>query len=198
MPRPIVLASGSAIRARILKDAGLAFEIVRPETDEAAIKRAGIAEGLDIETLAMRLAEAKARAVRAPARALVVGADQILEFEGRPYDKPASLAEARARLKEWRGRTHTLINAVAVAEDGAIVFRHLDRPRLSMRALTDGEIDRYLEAAGPGILASVGAYQVESLGARLFDRIEGDYFAVLGLSLLPLLGFLRRAGALDF
>ncbi|GAB4526555.1 MAG: nucleoside triphosphate pyrophosphatase [Amphiplicatus sp.] len=204
MPRPIVLASGSAIRARILKEAGLAFDIVRPQVDEAAIKRAGLAEGLDLEALAMRLAEAKARAARAPAGALVIGADQILEFEGRPHDKPTSLDEARARLKEWRGKTHTLINAVAVAEtgekggDGAVVFRHLDRPRLHMRAMTDGEIDRYLEAAGPGILASVGAYQVEGLGARLFERIEGDYFAVLGLSLLPLLGFLRRAGALDF
>lgn len=202
MSRPVVLASGSAIRARILKEAGLAFDIIRPDVNEAAIKRAGLAEGLDLEALAMRLAEEKARAVQAPAGALVIGADQILEFEGRPYDKPGSLAEARARLKEWRGKAHTLINAVAVAEadgdGGAVIFRHLDRPRLRMRALTDGEIDRYLQAAGPGILASVGAYQVEGLGARLFERIEGDYFAVLGLSLLPLLAFLRQAGAVEF
>lgn len=196
MKPPIILASGSAIRARILEGAGVPFRVVKPDVDEAAIKQANVA--LDLEALAMRLAEAKALAANAPADALVIGSDQILEFEGRAFDKPASMAEARARFLDMAGAPHTLINAVAVARGGEIVFRHLDRPKLFMRALGEAEIDRYLETAGPSILASVGAYQVESFGARLFDRIEGDYFAVLGLSLFPLLAFLRREEALDF
>ncbi len=196
MKPPVILASGSAIRARLLEGAGVPFRTVKPDVDETAIKRANA--GLDLEALAMRLAEAKALAADAPAEALVIGSDQILEFEGRAFDKPASMAEARARFLDMAGAPHTLINAVAVARGGEIVFRHLDRPKLFMRALGEADIDRYLETAGPSILASVGAYQAEGFGARLFDRIEGDYFAVLGLSLFPLLAFLRREGALDF
>lgn len=189
----LILASGSEIRVKILKDAGLVFDIARPSTDEAAIKTRMLREGADPESIAAALAEAKALSPHAPG-ALVIGSDQILEYEGRLFDKPASRREAAERLRELQGRTHSLINAVAVAEDGRIVFRHIDRPRLTMRALADEEIDRYLDAAGESVLASVGAYQVENLGARLFARIEGDHFAVLGLSLFPLLGFLRERG----
>ncbi len=196
MNPPIILASGSAIRARILEGAGVPFRAVKPDVDEGAIKRANA--GIDLEALAMRLAEAKALAADAPPEALVIGSDQILEFEGRAFDKPASMNEARARLLEMAGATHTLINAVAAARGGKIVFRHLDRPKLFVRALVENELDEYLDAAGPDILASVGAYQVESFGARLFEKIEGDYFAVLGLSLFPLLAFLRREGAIGF
>jgi len=196
MNSPIILASGSAIRARILEGAGVPFRVVKPDVDEGAIKRANA--GIDLEALAMRLAEAKALAADAPPAALVIGSDQILEFKGSAFDKPASMDEARSRLLEMAGAAHTLINAVAVAKGGEIVFRHLDRPKLFVRALVENELDDYLDAAGPDILASVGAYQVESFGARLFEKIEGDYFAVLGLSLFPLLAFLRREGAIGF
>lgn len=199
MSRPsIILASGSAIRAAILKSAGVPFEQTAPQIDEAAIKRACDMAGAGLEEAAMALAEAKALAVKAGADALVVGSDQILEFEGRAYDKAADMADARARLLALQGADHTLINAVAVACGGDIIWRRLDRPRLFMRKMDAAEIDAYLAAAGPPILASVGAYQVESVGARLFHRIEGDYFAVLGLSLFPLLDCLRAQGALEF
>lgn len=193
----LILASGSAIRAAIMRGAGLDFEIMQPGVDEDEIKEKAGAEGADLETTAMRLAEAKALAVDCPG-ALVVGSDQILEFEGRPYDKPKDMASARARLLEMQGAKHTLINAVAVAKDGEILWRNLDRPALYLRPLEGPEIDAYLAEAGPDILKSVGAYQIESLGSRLFDRIDGDHFAVLGLGLYPLLGFLRRAGAIGY
>jgi len=194
----LVLASGSAIRRDILTAAGVPFRIVRSEVDEAAIKAEATAAGLDLEEAAARLADAKALAAGHCDGAYVIGADQILEFEGRGYDKPRDMADARARLLELQGAAHTLINAVSIARDGDILWRGLARPALYMRAMTEGEIDAYLDAAGPEILASVGAYQVEGLGARLFERIEGDYFAVLGLGLYPLLGFLRDEGVLPF
>ena len=193
---PLTLASGSAIRAAILAGAKVAFDIVRPDVDEEAIKKAARAEGLTLHETAQRLADAKALSVAAPGP--VLGSDQILSFEGEGYDKPRTREEARARLALLQGRPHTLINATAIARGGRIVFRHLEEPRLSMRAMTDDEIDAYLDAAGPDILSSVGAYQVEALGARLFERIDGDYFAVLGLALYPVLGYLRREGLLAF
>jgi septum formation protein len=199
MTKPrIILASGSAIRRDILSGAGVPFEVMKPDVDEDTIKHEGKAAGLNLEALAMRLAEAKCLDIAAKTNAIVIGSDQIMEFEGRAFDKPASMAEAKARLMETQGAPHTLINAIAAARDGKIIWRNLDRPALVMRALSEREIDDYLEAAGPEILYSVGAYMVEKLGARLFERIEGDHFAVLGLSLFPLLELLRREGALDF
>jgi septum formation protein len=194
-PAPtILLASGSAIRAQILRSAGVRFAAMRPLVDEDVLKREAGTRNLSLEATALHLARGKALSVEAPG-ALVIGSDQILEFEGRAFDKPKSRAEATARLVDMQGAEHTLINATAIARDGAVVFEHLERPRLRMRALTEGEIGRYLERAGDEALLSVGAYQVEGLGAQLFERIEGDYFAVLGLSLLPLLAALRREGA---
>ena len=194
----IILASGSAIRAAILDGAGVPFEVVRPDVDEDVIKRAALQDGVDLEDLAMMLAEAKCRAVASKTDAIVIASDQIMEFDGRPYDKPADMAAARARLIETQGGAHTLINAVVVARNGAVIWRNLDRPRLVMRTLSEAEIDAYLQESGPEILASVGAYQIEKLGGRLFERIEGDHFAVLGLALFPLLEVLRREGALAF
>lgn len=194
----IVLASGSAIRRNILAGADVPFEVMKPEVDEGLIKEEAKRQGLDLEALAMRLAEAKCLDIAAKTNAIVIGSDQIMEFEARAYDKPASMAEARARLIETQGAAHTLINAIAVARDGEIIWRNVERPKLVMRKLSAAEIDAYLEAAGPEILYSVGAYQIEKLGARLFERIEGDYYAVLGLSLFPLLDLLRREGALSF
>lgn len=196
MSRPdLVLASGSAIRAAILKGAGLDFRVQKPAVDEDEIKREMAGE--DLEEIAMALAVRKALAVRAPG-ALVIGSDQIMEFEGRAFDKPKSMEEARDRLLDMQGKVHALINAVAVAKDGAVIYRRLDRPKLVMRAMTKRDIEAYLNAAGEGVLASVGAYQIESLGAHLFERIEGDHFAVLGLSLYPLLGFLAGQGVRPF
>ena len=194
----LVLASGSAIRAAILTAAGVSFEAVSPGVDEVSIKEASAREGLSLDDTARRLADAKALAVTAPAEAFVLGSDQILECEGEGFDKPASLDEARARLVRLQGRAHSLLNAVSIAREGQIVFRHFERPRLVMRLMEEREIDAYIETAGPDILYSVGAYQVEGLGARLFEQIEGDYFAVLGLSLFPVLGFLRQEKLIDF
>ena len=194
----IVLASGSAIRRDILTAAGVTFEVMKPDVDEDEVKDQGRRDGLDLETISMQLAEAKCMDIAAKTDAIVIGSDQIMEFKGRAYDKPESLAEARARLIETQGAAHTLINAIAVARRGRIIWRNLDRPTLVMRAMTEAEIDAYLAACEPDILHSVGAYQVEKLGARLFERIEGDHFAVLGLSLYPLLELLRREGALAF
>lgn len=195
---PIILASGSAIRADILRGAGVAFEAINPDVDEDAIKRQAADEDADLEKTAERLADAKCLAVAKDNPGLVIGSDQILEFQGRAYDKPKDIEGAQARLMEMQGKAHTLINAIAVARGGALIWRHVARPKLTMRALTAAEIDAYLEAAGEDILSSVGAYQIEKAGARLFEKTEGDYFAVLGLSLFPLLGLLRREGAIEF
>lgn len=194
----IILASGSAIRRDILTAAGVPFEVMKPDVNEDTIKAQGKSEGLDLEALAMRLAEAKCMDIAQKTDAIVIGSDQIMEFEGRAYDKPATMGEARTRLLETQGASHTLINAICVARHGQIIWRNLDRPTLTMRALTEKEIDAYLDAAGPEILYSVGAYMIEKLGARLFERIDGDQFAVLGLSLYPLLGLLRDEGAIPF
>lgn len=199
MTKPrIILASGSAIRRQTLTDAGVPIEVMKPDVDEAVIKNAAQNDGVDLETLAMMLAEAKCLDVARRTDAIVIGSDQIMEFQGRAYDKPASMAEARARLIEIQGAAHTLINAVAVARNGKIIWRNLDRPSLTMRSMTQTEIDAYLDEAGPEILASVGAYQIEKLGGRLFERVDGDHFAILGLSLFPLLALLRRERALDY
>lgn len=194
----IILASGSQIRARILSSAGINFDVMRPDVDEDIIKRECARAGQSLQTAASLLADTKALAVEPPRGALVIASDQIMEFEGNGFDKPKTMVEAKERLTLLQGKTHTLINAVTVARDGEILFRNLDQPVLMMRPLTEIEIDDYLMAAGTEILSSVGAYQIESLGSRLFSRIEGDYFSVLGLALFPLLAFLRSENALDF
>lgn len=194
----IILASGSAIRREILTNAGVSFEAIRPDVDESVIKKEAQKEGADLETIAMKLAEAKCLDVALREEGLVIGSDQIMEFEDRLYDKPSNMEEARARLLEIQGKTHSLINAVAVAENGEIIWRNLGRSKLAMRAMTENEIDAYLAEAGPEILSSVGAYQIEKLGGRLFERVDGDHFAILGLSLFPLLKLLRREGALAY
>lgn len=198
MTHKLILASGSAIRANILTGAGVDFDIIKPDVDEDVIKKACVEEGLGLETTAAKLADAKALVVDAPSGAYVLGSDQIMEHQGKAYDKPKDLSEAADRLELLQGGVHTLINAVTIVKGGAVVYQNLDRPRLHMRSMTRAEIDAYIDEAGPAILSSVGAYQVERLGSRLFDRIEGDYFAVLGLSLFPVLNFLRDAGLVDY
>ncbi|MFO1189332.1 MAG: nucleoside triphosphate pyrophosphatase [Alphaproteobacteria bacterium] len=193
----IVLASASVVRARILNDAGVACRVDPANVDESGIKADCAREGVAVETVVQRLAQAKAVAgsKRHPG-CLVIGADQILECDGRRFDKPASLIEARTQLLALRGRTHRLVTAAALVRDGAPVWQAVDDAWLEMRHFTDSFLDGYLRAVGGQALQSVGAYQVEGLGSQLFARMTGDHFTILGLPLLPLLDALRIQGVL--
>lgn len=188
---PVTLASKSAIRAHVLRAAGVEIATQSPGVDEDAVK-AELA-GANVPLVAQTLADRKALAVRA--EGLVIGSDQALEFEGRLYDKARDLAEARERLKMLRGRTHHLHAGVAVARGGEILWRETTTSTLTMRPFSDAFLEDYLAETG-GALASVGCYELEKRGAQLFARIEGDYFAILGMPLLGLLEVLRREGAL--
>lgn len=190
----LVLASASASRRRMMEAAGLTFEVDPPRTDEEAAKASLRAAGLKPRDQADALAELKALSVSRRRPDFVIGADQMLAVDGDVLDKPKDLAEARAHLERLRGKTHELITASVVAREGAIIWRHIDTPRLQMRAFSDAFLDSYMAQAGEGVLLSVGAYQLEGLGAQLFARVEGDYFSVLGLPLLPLMAFLREHG----
>ena len=195
-PPPLILASGSAIRRQIMSDAGLDFEVVVKPVDEAAIKAAMLADGAPIRDIADALAEAKALRVSRTTPGFVIGADQIMEMDGTLFDKPESVAEARERLLAMRGRRHDLVGAVVVAQDGAAQWRHLSRTKLWVREFSEGFLDDYLAREGERVTKSVGAYRFEGPGAQLFERVEGDFFSILGLSLLPLLDYLRLRGAI--
>lgn len=193
----LVLASTSAIRARLLCNAGVAVTIDPARIDEGAIKAALLAEGAPPRDVADKLAELKA--LRAGARheaTLVLGADQVLVHRGEILGKPADRAEARAHLLRLCGETHDLLSAAVIVLHGTPVWRHVGAARLTMRRFTDGFLDDYLDRVGDSALASVGAYQLEGVGAQLFSRVEGDYFTVLGLPLLEVLGYLRARGIL--
>jgi septum formation protein len=193
--RPLVLASRSAIRCKVLEAAGIPVETVAADIDERAIEASAGAAGP--EEVASLLAREKARAVSAlrPGR-LVLGADQTLALGERRFSKPASRAAARQQLLALRGRTHELHSAVAVVRDGEPMFEHVAVARLTMREFSSRFLESYLDTAGDMLTASVGGYQVEGPGLQLFERIDGDYFTILGLPLLPVLNCLRRAGAL--
>ena len=197
-PTPtIVLASKSRSRAAVLAGAGVTFETEDSEVDEGALKARLLAEGAGPRVVAEQLGEAKALAVSARRPDdVVIGADQTLDLGGVLYDKPADLAEARSHLTAMRGRGHALHGGIVAAERGQVVWRTTETSRLWMRDFSDAFLDGYLARGGSALLASVGCYQLEGEGAQLFERIEGDYFAILGLPLLPLLGFLRRRGAI--
>ncbi|NHK28110.1 Maf-like protein [Parvularcula flava] len=195
----IILASGSQIRAQMLRNAGVPFEIVPSDVDEASIKEKCWAAGNDLRDIAMRLAEAKALSVsKQNEDAYVIGADQVLGLDGKLHDKPVDMDEARVRLKEFSGRTHTLYSAACIARGSDVMWQVIDYPTLTMCTLSDETIDRYLAEAGEGILSSVGAYQLEGVGARLFHQVHGNYFSILGLPLLPLLAFLREQKQLGY
>jgi septum formation protein len=191
--RPLVLASKSEARSKILSGAGLRLEVRPAHIDERAAEAQGAAR--DALAAASLLARAKALAVSAamPGR-LVLGADQTLALATTRFSKPADRAAARAQLQALRGKTHALHSGVALARDGAALFEFSDTAQLTMRAFSDRFLDDYLDMAGEAALMSVGAYQIEGAGIHLFERIEGDYFTILGLPLLPLLDFLRGAG----
>lgn len=192
---PLVLASASASRAGMLTRAGVPFVKDPSAVDEDEMKRALRGEGASADDLAVALSEMKARQVgRRHPGALVVGSDQVLVCEDRWFDKPVDRAAARAQLLELRGKTHSLVSAVLVLRDGERLWHHIGRARLSVRPFSEEFLDGYLDQAGDAILSSVGAYQLEGLGAQLFSRVEGDYFTILGMPLLPLLDFLRNHG----
>jgi septum formation protein len=195
MTEGLVLASASAVRARLLAAAGVDFRIEPAELDETFLKQACRAEGRLAAACALALAEAKARQVAARCgRAVIIGADQLLVCGEAWFDKPADLGQARAQLQALRGHTHELVTAVCAVQGKSRLWHAVSSPRLTMRYFTDAFLDDYIRAEGADIIGSVGAYWFEGRGAQLFEHIEGDYFAILGLPLLELLGFLRMKG----
>jgi len=192
---PVVLASASAIRATLLRQAGIPVEIAPAHIDESALKHAMRAERASAADCAAALAALKAQRVSSRhAGALVIGADQMLECDDVWFDKPADRAQAAATLRALRGKTHELLAAVTVMRDGAQLWQHVGHARLTMRSFSDDFVEAYLDALGAAALQSVGAYQLEGLGVQLFSHIDGDHFTILGLPLLPLLDFLRQHG----
>lgn len=193
--KSLVLASASRIRELLLRNAGIDVEVCPAAIDERAVEAASGTP--DPGAVALLLAREKACLVerRHPGR-LVLGGDQVLAFRSRRLSKAVDRAAARAQLGALRGQTHELHSAVALVRDGAVVFEHVDVARLTMRSFSEQFLDSYLDAVGKAATESVGAYQLEGLGVQLFDRLEGDYFTVLGLPLMPILAFLRRQGFL--
>ena len=193
----LLLASGSATRAALLRAAGLRFDAAVPGVDEAAIKEAARAEGIPASETALMLAEAKAgRLSRRDPDAVVIGADQMLVCEGEWFDKPADAAAAEAQLARLAGRRHELVTAVLCHRGGQRIWQHVAVPRLTLRPLRPEVISAYVEAEGEAVTSSVGGYRIEGPGIRLFAAIEGEHTAILGLPMLPLLGFLRQHGVL--
>ena len=191
----LVLASQSQARQDLLRNAGLVFEAVPAKVDESEMKLSLQAAGASAKETAVALAELKALKIsRDFPGHLIVGADQMLECNGVWFDKPADMSHARAHLSALRGKTHMLQNAVCVARSGTIIWHYTNSASLEMRAFSDEFLDEYLQKAGENILSSVGAYQLEGIGSQLFNRVEGDFFSILGLPLLPLIDFLRGHG----
>ena len=191
----LILASGSRSRKDMLQAAGVSFDVQNPYVDEDPVKEALLNEGAPPRDIADALAEMKALAVSAlSADAYVLGADQILNLEGVCFSKAKDMAGAKQQLQALSGKKHSLISAVVIARGGRPIWRAMDKADLTMRALSDDYIDDYLGLCGEGILSSVGCYHLEGLGAQLFERVEGDYFTVLGMPLLKTLQFCRTQG----
>lgn len=194
---PIILASGSAIRHQILTQAGIGFETIVKSVDETAIKASMLSENFRLQDIADALAEAKSVRVSQQNPGLVIGADQIMVMNNSLFDKPKDMNEAKSRLLSMRGKTHYLIGAVVISENGIPVWRHLAKTKLTMREFSDSFLDDYLVAEGESLLQSVGAYRFEGRGSQLFSNVEGDFFSILGLSLLPVMDYLRQRGAIS-
>ncbi len=193
----VILASASVSRARLLSDAGLSFTTQPAGIDEGPIKDSCKSDGASAIDTAVKLAERKAITVsRLNPKALVIGADQILDLDGTWFDKPKDLDHARRHLLSLRGRTHILATAITLALGGRCIWQDHISPSLTMRSFTKPFLDRYLETYGDAILSSVGAYHLEGPGVHLFSRIDGDFFSILGLPLLSLMAELRERGAI--
>jgi len=197
MSAPIILASGSAIRETLLRNAGLDVSVRPARIDEDAIKASLIAEGAPARDIADALAEGKARKVslKTPG-ALVIGCDQVLAYGQEMLSKPKSMAEARVQLDRLRNDKHQLLSAAVVYQDGEPKWRHIGLARLTMRDFSDAYLDDYLQRNWDSVQHSVGGYKLEEEGVRLFSRIDGDYFTILGIPLLELLSYLTIRGAL--
>lgn len=198
MTIPIILASGSPIRAQMLERARVPFEVIVPRIDEEMIKASFLAEGAPPRDIADALAEAKARKVsdKIPGR-LVIGCDQVLDAGGRLLSKPRTAEDAFAQLTMLRGQRHLLLSAAVIYLDGQPVWRHVGQVRLTMRAASDIWLAGYIARNWPGIQEAVGAYKLEEEGVRLFTRIDGDHFNVLGMPLLEILAYLTLRGVLQ-
>lgn len=193
--QPLILASQSAVRRSLLSNAGISVETIPADIDERAIQQSsGLSDPGEIATL-LAVEKAKFVSLKHPGR-YVVGADQTLALGERLFSKPANRAAAAVQIGLLAGQTHALHSAVSVTKDGVSLFSSVSVARMTMRALTESEIAAYIDEAGDAVTASVGAYQLERTGVHLFERIEGDHFTILGLPLLPLLGFLRSRNLL--
>ena len=193
---PLTLASKSSARQTILRNAGVVFEAIGSGVDEDAAKAGLLAEGAGPREVADALAELKAFKVSTKRPGLVIGSDQTLELDGALIDKVDTVEAARARLIQMRGKVHKLHSAVVVARDGQPIWRVIETTRLSVRDFSDAWLDGYLQRNAPDVLSSVGCYFLEGEGVQMFDRIDGDYFAILGLPVVGLFDFLRLHGAL--
>ena len=193
----LILASGSSARRAMLVAAGLSFEIVPADIDEAEIRAAMMCDNACVEAsdiAAVLAAEKAASVARAYPDALVIGSDQVLALGSQFFSKAETTSEARDTLDRLRGRTHELVSAVALAQGEEVLWHALDTARMSMRRFSDEFLGAYVNRAGDAVLRSVGCYELEGLGVQLFERIEGDYFTILGMPLLPLLAELRQRG----
>ncbi len=198
MNRPLILASGSEIRASLLRRAGVEVTPLPARIDEEMIRQSLQAENAKPHDVADALAEMKAARVadKHPA-ALVLGCDQVLEFGGAILSKPETLEQARQQLTDLRGKSHRLLSAMVLYDAAKPIWRHIGEANLTMKPVSDGYLDGYLDRNWPGISASVGGYKLEEEGIRLFSAITGDYFTILGLPLLPLLSYLAQRGFIE-
>jgi septum formation protein len=198
MVQPLILASGSDIRATLLRNAGIEFEVVVPRVDEDTIKQSLIAENASPRDIADALAEMKAlRVASKHPDAIVIGCDQVLAHGRQMLSKPKTPADAIAQLKSLRGQTHQLLSAAVIYADGKPQWRHVGLTCLFMRDVSDAYLAAYVDRNWDSIRHAVGAYKLEEEGARLFSRVEGDYFNVLGIPLLELLSYLTLRGTID-
>ncbi len=191
----LILASGSKIRQKLLNEAGVEYKAITPMVDEENAKISLRAEGLSPSLQAHELAKLKAIKISQKyPQSFVIGCDQMLSLNNKAFDKAANMLEAKERLRIFSAKTHFLCNALVIYQNSNLVFRYDCSPKLKMRPISDEFIDFYLEQCGEEVLNSVGCYQLEGLGSQLFEKIEGDYFSILGLPLLELMSFLRENG----
>lgn len=198
MSAPIILASGSVIRQTLLRNAGLTFDCIAPRVDEETVRNALLAEDVTPRNIADALAELKATKISSKhPGALVIGCDQVLDLQGQLLSKPETAEQAHAQLRSMQGRRHDLLSAVVVCQAGRPIWRHIGTARMTVRPFSEAWLDGYMARNWPDISDCVGAYKLEAEGVRLFSRVDGDYFTVLGLPLLDLLSFLTLRGDLQ-